>query len=60
MVFTTLTQAEFDKWILKENEIVCENNVLWHEECTKDNQQIWSTSSHLRSVGIFAPLREEL
>lgn len=28
MVFTTPTQAEFDKWILKENEIVCENNVL--------------------------------
>lgn len=54
MVFTTPTQAEFDKWILKENEIVCENNVLWHEECTKDHQLIWSSFLHFRNVGVFA------
>ncbi|MDM5227249.1 hypothetical protein QUF73_13655 [Cytobacillus sp. NJ13] len=53
MVLTTPTKDEFDKWILTENGIVC-NNIGWNEECTKDNQIIWSSSSHFRNAAIFA------
>lgn len=53
MVLTTPTKDEFDKWILTEIGIVC-NNIGWNEECTKDNQIVWSSSSHFRNAGIFA------
>jgi hypothetical protein len=59
MVFTTPSKDEFDKWILKEYGIVCENNG-WYEECTKDNQLIWSSSSHFRNVGIFASYEKDI
>ncbi|GAB3068567.1 hypothetical protein [Virgibacillus ainsalahensis] len=53
MVFTTPTNAKFDKWILKENGIVC-NDEGWNEKCIKDNREIRSNSSHFRNAGIFA------
>ncbi|USK42250.1 hypothetical protein [Cytobacillus oceanisediminis] len=59
MVFTTPTMVEFDKWILKENGIICDN-IGWNEECTKDNQLIWSSSSHFKNVGIFASYEKSI
>lgn len=59
MVFTTPTMDEFDKWILKENGIICDN-IGWNEECTKDNQLIWSSSSHFKNVGIFASYEKSI
>ncbi|WP_419865717.1 hypothetical protein [Bacillus dakarensis] len=58
MVFTTPTKDEFDKWILNEHGIVCEN-IGWEEECTKDNQLIWNSSSHFKNVGIFASYEKD-
>jgi hypothetical protein len=53
MVVTTPAKEEFDKWLLEENGIVCDQNG-WDRVCTKDNQLIRSSSSHFRNVGIFA------
>lgn len=59
MLFTTPTKEEFDKWILKEDGIVCDN-LGTGEECTKDNQLIWEDSSHFRDMGIFASYEKRL
>ncbi len=59
MVLTTPTKDEFDKWILTENGIVC-NNIVWNEECTKDNQIIWNSSSHFRTLAYLPPMRRIL
>ncbi|MFD2681798.1 hypothetical protein [Bacillus seohaeanensis] len=53
MVLTTPNKDEFNRRVLKENGIVCVDEGR-NEGCTKDNQLIWSSSSHFKDVGIFA------
>jgi hypothetical protein len=53
MVFTTPTKNEFKQWVLEENGIVCQKE-NWDLKCMKDNREIRFSSSHFKSVAVFA------
>lgn len=52
MSFTTPTQQEFDKWIMKEHQIQCDNE--GEGTCTKGQREVWLSSFHLKNMAVIA------
>ncbi len=55
MVITNPSKAEFNRWILRENGIVCKDEGQ-NEKCMRNDQEmvIKNSSYHLRNIGIFS------